>query len=141
MVPTLAPTTQQQIITNTRTITNTFAGLTLSVDQCNQADRIGEQEPPSKKQKYYVCDITLTALPDSPGSFYSQEMIGIADESEINSTIDWAPPALPAISDALGNGPLEASDSKSGRIAGLIKTDDPVLVWLQAGMRIIIQLE
>ena len=140
-LPTLAPTTQQTIITNTRTMTNTFAGLTLAVGECNQADRIGEQEPPSKKQKYYVCDITVTALPNSAGSFYSQEMIGIADENEINSTIDWVPPALPAISEALGNGSLDAGQSRGGRIAGLIKTDDPVLVWLQAGMRIIMQLE
>lgn len=140
-VPTLVPTTQQTIITNTRTITNTLAGLFLSVQDCNEADRIGEQEPSNKKEKYYVCDITVTALPDSTGSFYSQEMIGIADESEIQNTIDWVPQHQTTISDALGNGQLAAGDSKSGRLAGVIKTNDPVLVWLQSGMRIIIQLE
>lgn len=142
-IPTLVPTTTETIITDTRTITNTHSGLRVAVNDCNQAERIGGQEPPNKKQKYYVCDITVTALEQTEGTgvSYSQEAFGITDDSEIENTIDWLPPPIPAVSEALGNGHLTAGDSKSGRIAGLIQTSSPVLVWQQAGLRIIIELE
>ena len=140
-VPTLVPVSQQTIITSTRTMTNTLARLTVEVESCNQADDIGGQKPPKSKQKYMVCNLTLSAAKDGLGTTYSQEALAITDQDQIDSSIDWKPPPVPQPSDALGNGSLNAGDQVSGRIAGIVETSDPVLVWQQAGTKIIIQLE
>lgn len=139
-IPTPVPTNLTEIITTSLSITNTFADLTLNVGDCNEADQIGELKPTDKNEKFFFCDITVTALSDTIGTSYSQETFNITDQELIENTLDWIPPPLPAISEALGNGQLSASESRRGRIVGIIKEDSPVLVWQQAGIRVIIQL-
>lgn len=139
--PTLVPISQQTIITNTRTMTNELARLTIEVTGCNRADDIGGQKPPKSKQKYMVCDLTLTAAEDGLGTTYSQEAFAITDQKEIENSIDWKPPPVPQPSGGLGNGSLNAGRQTGGRIVGIVETNDPVLVWQQAGTKIIIQLE
>ncbi len=139
--PTLVPISQQTIITDTQIMTNQLARLTVEVKTCNKADDIGGQKPPKSKQKYMVCDLVLTADKDGLGTSYSQEALAITDQKEIDNSIDWKPPPVPQPSGGLGNGSLNAGDQVLGRIVGLVETDDPVLVWQQAGTKIIIQLE
>ncbi len=148
-VPTLIPTSEETIITSTLSVTNTLAGLSLTVGECNQVERIAEQTPSDRKDRFVVCDLTLTALPKSKGSFYSDEAIGITEQKEIDNSVDWFPPLVPGVTNALGTGTLNAGQTISGRVAGLVKkgssmgmgSSDPVLLWKQAGIRYIIKLQ
>lgn len=141
-------TRTQTVVTDTRTVTNTVAGLRLTVGACRQASRIGSEEPASSHQRFYLCEVTFRGLDEQPGPVsYSDQSLGIAELEEVESAIDWLPAPV-RISDALGAGSLAPGSEAAGRVAGLVnrgsgwgQSSEPVLVWEQNGQRFEIRLD
>ena len=64
----------------------------------------------------------------------------------ITEAVDWWPQIV-SVSDMLGDGVLNAGNEATGQVAGVVikpavgRRSEPVLVWEQAGIRYVIQLE
>lgn len=134
------------ILTSTQTVTNSAAGLVLTVGECERASRIGEQEPPSK-QSFLLCDVTFTALPSPQPVPFSAGALALTEASWLERAADWWPSSVP-VRDALRSGTLRSGSRTHGRMAGLVAKGGsplarsrPVLVWEQAGVRFVIQVE
>ena len=139
--PTLVPTGAIEagtVITDSQTITDSAAGLSLTVIGCSRADRIGEEEAPSR-QEFVVCDVRFTASPTNSGNVpFSAEALAVTEESWMASNIDWWPPSV-GVTRALRSGSLAPGTSSMGRIAGLTaraggfggRDSVPVIVWEQ----------
>lgn len=152
LVPTLVPDApavgEQTIVTDTQTITNTAAGLVLTITGCTRAEQIGEQEPPAK-QDFLLCDVRFTALAGRGNVAFSAESLAVTEEEWMTANVDWWPPSM-AVTRALRSGTLAPGSSTSGRIAGTVlrassspvsrSPSRPVVVWEQAGSRYLIQV-
>ena len=131
------------VITTSRTITHTAAGLMLSVEECERVARIAEQEPPDNDQVFMLCEVTLLALEDNAEAvLFSGEHLAITEQRWMAELADWWPPSVSA-SRSLRSGTLSPGSTTRGRVAGLINADDgsllsrtssePILIWEQAG--------
>jgi len=142
--PTPVPLTTTQIITDAQVVTNTAAGLALHISPCNRVMRVGEQEPPRSSQQFIVCPVSLRAVRD--GVMYSGQSLAVTEYDWITEAVDWWPQIV-SVSDMLGDGVLNAGNEATGQVAGVVikpavgRRSEPVLVWEQAGIRYVIQLE
>lgn len=148
-VPPAAPiptpvVSETEIVTTSRVVTNEVAGLVLEAGACNRVQRVGEQQPPKTSQQFLVCSVRLRALAD--GAAYSGQALAVTEKDWFLGAVGWWPPAV-ALPTALGDGTLRAGAEVSGDVAGIVvkpalgRRSEPVLVWEQSGIRILIILE
>lgn len=143
-VPTPVPLLPTQVITAARVVTNTAAGLVLYISPCNRVMRVGGQEPPRRNQQFLICPVRLRATRDSVD--YSGQALAVTEYDWITKAVDWWPQFV-NVSDMVGDGVLNAEDEVTGQVAGVVikpalgRRSEPVLVWEQAGVRYVVQLE
>ncbi|RLC90481.1 MAG: hypothetical protein DRI77_14745, partial [Chloroflexi bacterium] len=142
--PTPIPVTHTQVITSARVVTNAAAGLVLSISPCNRAMRVGEQEPPRSKQQFLVCPVVIRATRD--GAAYSGQSLTVTEYDWITEAVDWWPQPVSVVG-MLGDGVLNDGDTAGGNVAGVVikpalgQKSTPVLVWEQAGVQYLVELE
>jgi hypothetical protein len=136
------------VMTDTLPLFHPHAGITLEVNQCQRLNRIGDQNPPQRRQQFVLCHLILTAAPTNTVPVpYTAEAFALSEYSWFATSTDWWPPSV-SVSGSLRSGTLNPGMSTTGRIGGLLlrtggtgsAESNPVLVWEQAGTRYLLTL-
>jgi hypothetical protein len=137
-----------QVITTSVSVVNPRTGMRLTITDCLRVSQIGDQKPSGINQQYLVCGVRLVATTGQTP--YSGLSLAISEAGWMQPVSDWWPQAVP-IQNGLGDGMVTQGSVVMGKVAGLVRKTGggildggdsvPVLLWEQAGLRFVIQLE
>ena len=133
------PLPVQTVITEEQTVVNETAGLQLTILACNRVVQVS-----TRQGEFMLCNVQWLAT--RTGAVYSGQTLAITEYVQVTQVGDWWPLSLDVVG-AIGDGTLEQGSVVSGVVAGEVakpgagRSTDPVLLWEQAGIRFIINLE
>jgi hypothetical protein len=137
-----------QVVTTSVSVVNPRTGMRLTITDCLRVSQIGAQTPPGLNQQYMVCGVRLAATTGQ--TTYSGLSLAISEAGWMQPVRDWWPQVVP-IQNGLGDGMVTQGSEVIGKVAGLVRKTGggileggeslPVLLWEQAGLRFVIQME
>ena len=136
-----------QVVTTSVSVVNPRTGMRLTITDCLRVSQIGAQTPSGVNQ-YMVCGVRLAATTGQ--TTYSGLSLAISEADWMQPVRDWWPQVVP-IQNGLGDGAVTLGSEVIGKVAGLVRKTGggileggesmPVLLWEQAGLRFVIQME